>query len=155
MQESGRIEISKAERIEIYSTVSTSHFTESIAMDAQETENLTGLTGNRYMVRGVNIQSVQPLKYRLIFWGKDTFDDTDLDTDSYIDDVELDMTNSPAFRIDNANQHRLNVGALEILYEDYDITKELHISLQNLSATAKLAGASGAVQLDIKVSPRL
>ena len=148
-------DISKAEKIEIYSTVSTTHFTESIAMNAQETENLTGLTANMYMVRGVNIQSVQPLKYRLILWGTDGFNNTDLDTDSYIDDVILDMTKSSAFRIDNANQYRLNSGDLEILYEDYDITKKLHISLQNLSATAKIAGTSGAVQLDIKMSPRL
>lgn len=155
MKESGRVEVGRAERIEIYSTVSTTHFTGAIVMNAQETENLTGLSGNRFLVRGVNIQSVQPLKYRLIFWGRDTFDDTALDTDTYIDDVELDMSASPAFRVNNVNQYYLNVGALEILYEDYDTTKELHISLQNQSAVAKIAGALGAVQLDIKMSPRL
>jgi len=155
MQETLRIEVNKAEKIEIRSTVSTQHFTDAIVMNAQETENITGLKNNRYMVRGVNIQSVQPLKYRLVFWGRDIFDDIALDTDTYIDDVELDMTTSPAFRIDNINQYRLNVGGLEIVYEDYDVTKELHISLQNLSATAKIAGALGAVQLDIKMSPRL
>jgi len=148
-------DVSKAEKIEIVSTISTTNFTEAIAMYAQETENITGLSSNRYMVRAVNIQSIQPLKYRLIFWGKDTFDDTDLEVDSYIDDVELDMTSSPTFRINNTNQYLLNVGGMEILYEDYDSTNELHISLQNLSATSKIAGVLGAVQIDIKMSPRL
>jgi len=155
MQESGRIEISKAERIEIYSTMSTVHFTESIVINAHESESLTGLASNRYMIRAVNIQSIQPLKYLLEFYGTDSFDSTDIDTDSFIDHVELDMSAYPAFRVNNANQYKLNVGALEILYEDYDVTRELHISLHNLSPTAKIAGVSGAVQLDIKMSPRL
>lgn len=155
MQESGRVEISKAERIEIYSTVSTTHFTESIALNGHESESLTGLTGNRFKVIGVNIQSVQPLKFLLEFYGKDTFDSTNIDSDSFIDSVKLDMRSSAAFRVNNANQYKLSVGALEILYEDYDITKELHMSLHNLSATTKNAGATGAVQIDIKMSPRL
>jgi len=155
MQESGRVEISKAERIEIYSTVSTIHFTGSIVMNAHETENLTGLASNRYMIRAVNIQSVQPLKFLLEFYGTDGFNNTNIDIDSFIDHVELDMTAYPAFRVDNANQYKLNVGALEILYEDYDITKELHMSLHNMSPTAKIASALGAVQIDLKISPRL
>jgi len=66
------------------------------------------------------------------------------------------MTSSTsAFRIDSADQYRLNVSSLDILYEDYDQTKELHISLQNLSAVSKNAGSTGEVQLDIKMSPRL
>lgn len=148
-------DVSKAEKIEIISTDKDTHFTGTINYLDHEKENITGLTVNKYMIRGVNIQSIQPLKFRLVFWGKDTFDNTDLDVDSYIDDVELDMSQDPAFRINNANQYRLNVGDLNILYEDYDVTNELHISLQNLSATAKNAGATGYVQLDIKMTPRL
>jgi len=148
-------DISKAEKIEILSTISTVHFTESIVMNAHESENITGLVGNRYMIRSINIQSIQPLKFMLEFYGQDTFDNTDIDVDSFIDHVEIDMTSYPAFRVNNTNQYKLNVGSLEILYEDYDATKELHISLHNLSPTAKIAGVSGAVQMDIKVSPRL
>ena len=155
MLPSGRTEVNKAEKIEIYSTIKTTHFTGTIAMNAQETENLTGLVSNKYLIRGVNFQSIQPLKYRLIFFGRDTFNNTDLDVDTYIDDVELDMTAAPAFRINNANQYYLNVGDLYILYEDYDATKELHISLQNQSPTTKNAGATGYVQADFKMSPRL
>lgn len=148
-------DITKAEKIEIISTDKDTHFTESIAINAHEKENLTGLATSKYMIRGVNIQSDQALKYRLILWGSNTFDSTDLDVDTYIDDVELDMTASPAFRINSTGQYYLNVGDLQIIYEDYDGTRELHVSLQNQSGTAKNAGASGEVQLDIKMSPRL
>lgn len=147
--------ISKAEKIEIYSTDKDIHFTGQIIMNAHEEENITGLLSNRYMVRGVNIQSKQPLKYRLIFWSSDQFASTDLNLDYYIDDVELDMSAAPAFRINGANQYYLNSGDLAIIYEDFDITRELHISLQNESGPAKNAGVTGEVQLDIKMSPRL
>lgn len=147
--------ISKAEKIEIYSTNKDTNFTGAIVMNDHEKENLTGLLSNRYMVRGVNIQSDQPLKYRLIFWSSDQFDNTDLNLDYYIDDVELDMTMSPAFRINGVGQYYLNVGDLAIIYEDFDITRELHISLQNESAAPKNAGVTGEVQIDIKMTPRL
>lgn len=147
--------VSKAEEIEIISTDKDTHFTDEITMNSQETECLTGLTSNKYLIRGVNIQSTQQLEFRLIFWGRDTFNNTDLDIDVYIDDVELDMTSTSSFRIDNSNQYRLNVGSLDILYEDYDKTNELHVSLQNLSAVSKEAGTLGTVQIDIKMSPRL
>jgi hypothetical protein len=147
--------VSKAEKIEIYSTNKDTDFTGAIVMNDHQKLNLTGLLSNRYMVRGVNIQSIQPLKYRLIFWSSSAFDNVDLNLDTYIDDVELDMSSSPAFRINNAGQYYLNVGDLSIIYEDFDITRTLHISLQNESAVAKNALAAGAVQLDIKISPRL
>lgn len=155
MQESGRVEVSKAEKIEIYSTVSTIHFTGAISLYANESENLTGLLSNKYTIKDINIQSMQPLIWLLQFYGDDGFDDTNLDTDSFLDEIELDMTEDPAFRVNNANQYKLNFSGLEMLYEDYDRTKELHIMLQNQSATAKLAGVNGAVQIDIKMSPRL
>ena len=148
-------DISKAERIEIIETVSTTHFTGAIVMNAHESENITGLVGNRYMIRGINVQSDQPLKFMLEFYGKDTFDSTDIDVDSFIDHVEIDLSSYPTFRVNGADQYKLNVGDLEILYEDYDATNELHISLHNLSPTTKAAGAAGAVQFDIKMSPRL
>jgi len=147
--------VSRAEKVEIYSTDKDVHFTGALAMNAHETENITGLLSNRYMIRGVNFQSIQPLIYRLIFWSSSTFNNTDLDLDTYIDDVELDMTVLPAFRINGINQYYLNSGDLAIIYEDFDITRTLHVSLQNISPVAKIAGALGAVQLDIKMSPRL
>jgi len=148
--------IVKAEKIEIYNSVSTIHFTGAIAFNAQETENITGLLGNKYFIRGVNIQSIQPLDFNLIFYSSDVFDTPGvLDTDTFLDSVELDMTAAPTYRINNANQYKLNVSDLNIVYEDTDATTELHVGLQNFSAIAKIAGALGAVQLDFKMSPRV
>lgn len=148
------VDVVKAEATSILETVSTTHFTDAILINNHEEENLTGLTEDKVYIRGVNIQSAQNLHYRLIFWSKDTFDNTAIDTDSYLDDVDLDMTAAPAFRIGAANQYYLNVSGLGIIYEDEDETKELHMSLQNVAGPAKNAGAAGEVQLDILYSPR-
>lgn len=149
-------DVSKSEKISIIKTDKDTHFTSAIVQFNHETENLTGLTDNKIFIRGVNIQSDQNLKFRLIFWTKDTFADTDLDLDTYIDDVILDMSDTTnTFRINNTGQYYLNVSDLNILYEDEDSSNELHISLQNLSAVSKNAGATGEVQLDIKYAPRL
>lgn len=149
-------DISKSEKISILETDKDTHFTTAISQFDHETESLSGLSDNRVFIRGVNIQSDQPLKYRLIFWTKDTFANADLDTDSYIDDVVLDMSDeSSTFRINAAGQYYLNISDLNILYEDKDASNEIHCSLQNLSPTNKNAGATGEVQIDIKYAPRL
>jgi len=155
MQEHGRIEVAKAEKIESYYTISTLHFTGAIALYGNEKEDLTGLLSNKYTIKDINIQSIQPLKWRLQFYGSDTFESTNLDVDTFLDEIELDMTEEPAFRVNNANQYKLNRSGLNILYEDYDKTNELHIMLQNESATAKIAGVLGAVQIDFRITPRL
>lgn len=149
-------DISKSEKISIIETDKDTHFTTAIVQYDHETENLSGLTDNRIFIRGVNIQSDQALKFRLIFWTKDSFADIDLDDDSYIDDVILDMSdNDNAFRINDIGQYYLNISDLNILYEDKDSSNEVHCSLQNLSPTSKNAGAAGEVQIDIKYAPRL
>lgn len=154
----GAMSIIRGERVRLVKTDSTQHFTGAITMNNQETENITGLKSNKIYIRGVNIQSVQPLEYRLIFWSKGTFDDTDIDADTYFDDVELDMrivAGGAAFRISTANQYYLNVAGLGIVYEDEDGTYEIHMSLQNESAVAKIAGTLGAVQIDVFYTDRL
>lgn len=154
MQSSGRVVVQKPEKIHILNTVSTLHFTGALAMNAQETESVAGLLGNVISIMGVNAQSVQKLKFRLIFWASDEFDNTNLDTDSYVSDVVLDFTDTlVAFRIGSANQYYIDVRKLDIPFTTEN--KTLYCSLQNLSPTAKLAGASGAVQLDIKYALRL
>lgn len=147
--------ISRAEKVEVLSTNKDTNFIGAINQWAQEKANITGLTSNRYMIRGVNIQSTQPLKFQLLFWSSATFDNTDKNLDTFLDSVELDMSSSPTFQIDAINQYYLNISGLEIVYEDIDETQTLHISLQNLDPVAKLAGIPGNVQIDIKMTPRL
>lgn len=149
-------DITRSEKISIVTTDKDVEFTTAITQFNHDTENLSGLSDNKVFIRGVNIQSIQPLKYRLIFWTKDTFADINLNDDSYIDDVILDLSDEDnTFRINNTGQYYLNVTNLNILYEDQDETNEIHCSLQNLSAADKNAGATGYVQLDIKYAPRL
>ena len=121
-----------------------SHFTGAIAQNATEEENLTGLNTNKVRITSVAIQSDQQLDYRVILFNSDTFADTDLDADRYFADVELDLP-SYGFRIAGAGQYYMVVNGLSIDYEDLDASKELHVALQNLSATGKNAGATGEV----------
>jgi len=136
------------------STAGTS-FTDALAMNYMQTIHLSGLVANKIKIIAVNGQSIQNLKYRLIFWSSSTVNTTDLDTDKYVTDVVMDFTETlSTFQIDTGgglvNQYYLDVSALEALYEDEDSTVTLHVSLQNLSPIAKIAGALGAVQFDFK-----
>jgi len=155
MRESGRVEIARSEKNEKYWSVSTLHFTDLIAMNNVEDENITGLLSNKYTIRGISIQSVQPLLFMLDFYGSDTFRSSDLDLDTYLGSVELDMSEYPAVQKNGAGQYYLDKNDLNILYEDYDYSKELHVSIQNLSPVDKLAGSSGAIQIDFNMTPRL
>lgn len=125
-----------------------SHFTGAIAQYAKEDENLTGLLANKVRITGVAIQADQNLSFRVILWSKDTADDTDLDVDEYCGEVSLDLSTN-GFRIAGAGQYYLDMRGLEIDYEDDDESKELHVSLMNLSASAKNAGATGEVVIEV------
>lgn len=146
--------ISRSERVLIISTDKDDHFTEAITQNNHEKESLTGLESDKIYIRGVNIQADQALKFRLIFWSKDTFENSDIDEDSFLDYVDLDLA-THGYQIAGSGQYYLNSGDLAIVYEDKDETRELHMSLMNLGTTSKNAGASGEVQLDIKYGIRL
>jgi len=130
------------------------NFMETVHFDNQ-------LISNRIRIIAVNGQSRQPLKYRLIFWGSHTTQNTaDLDSDTYLTDIVMDFSDTlSAFQIDTGgglvNQVYADVSALDALYECFDSDYSLHVSLQNLSPVAKIAGANGAVQFDIKYALRL
>ncbi len=137
------------------SSVAGTSFDQALAMNYIQTIHLSGLVANKIKITAVNGQSRQPLKYRLIFWSSSTANTTNLDTDKYVTDVVMDFTDAlSTFQIDTGgglvNQYYLDVSALDALYEDIDETVTLHVSLQNISPIAKLAGANGAVQFDFK-----
>ena len=145
------VEITAAAPKQIFYTIVSdkdTHFTSSIAQNAKEDENIPGFLGNKIRIVGLVILSDQQLHYRVIFWRKDTFDDTDLDVDSFISSQELDLS-LDGWQIGATGQWYLAITSLNIDYEDEDTTNELHISLQNLSATAKNAGATGEVVLGV------
>jgi len=137
------------------SSTAGSSFTSALSQYEIETIHIAGLQSNQIKIIAINGQSVQPLKYRLIFWSSSTANTTNLDTDKFVTDVVMDFSDSlSTFQIDTGgglvNQYYLDVSDLVGLYTDDDGTVTLHMSLQNLSPTAKIAGALGAVQFDIK-----
>lgn len=122
------------------------HFTGAIVTNAKEDESLIGLLSSKIRIVGLAIQSDQQLHYRAIFWRRGTFEDADLDVDAFISEQELDLT-AIGYQIAGAGQWYAALTSLNIDYEDEDGTGELHVSLQNLSAAAKIAGAAGEVTL--------
>ena len=68
------------------------HFTEALVKNESEQESLTGLVSNRILIRNVALNTSQLLHFRLEFYSRDTFTDSDLDVDTFIGAVELDLT---------------------------------------------------------------
>lgn len=129
------------------------NFTGAIAQYAKEDEDLTGLLSNKVRIVGVSLQSDQSLHYKVLFWNKDTFDDTDLDLDAFCGEIDCDFT-SYGFQIGGAGQYYLDIRGVDIDYVDEDGTNELHVSLLNQSATSKNAGATGEISLTVYYEPR-
>lgn len=68
------------------------HFTDELVKDASEQENVAGLVSNKILIRNVSISSTQPLHFRLEFYSRDTFTDSDLNEDPFVGSVELDLS---------------------------------------------------------------
>lgn len=127
-----------------------SHFTTELAQYVTEEENISGLNSNKVMIYAIVIESDQQLNFRLHFFSKDIFADADLDVDTWIGFVDLDLV-SHGVRYGNTNQWLLNITSDQgqLLYEDEDETEELHLALENLSSQTKNAGATGEIKLKI------
>ena len=146
------VSVGREERDQKYTDKDT-HFTTLIAQNAIEEENITGLLSNEISITGVSIVSDQQLKFRLWFFETDKFQEANFDDDEFVDFVDLDLVTDGA-QIAGAGAWYFAATCLCIDYEDLDGTKELHIALQNLSATSKNAGATGEVKLKCSYIPR-
>jgi hypothetical protein len=139
------------------STDKDTHFTGSIAQNAKEDENITGLGFNSGLVVTVTIISDQNLSWDVYFWGTDGADDTsDLDNEKFLGRVSFAASDGD--RIGAANQYRYttnhsNQPYQPIRYIDLDGTEELHVSLVNRSGTSKNAGATGEVVVQFVIDP--
>ena len=129
-------------------------FTTAIAQNAIEEENITGLSDNKITITGIAFQAKEALSYRLWVFGTDGFADTDLDADQFIKYVDFDFATANG-QIAGAGQYYLAQTDLNIDYEDEDATNELHLALQNLSASAKTADADGEVKVKVSYKPRM
>jgi len=139
--------------IEIIETNKDNHFTEGISTNNIEKETLS-LISSKYVINGVSIQSKQPLNYKILIWGSNNFDNSNLNTEKYIGAIDLNMEKE-SFQINNTGQYRLNIEDLQLQYTDFQSTNNLYIGLMNLSNTSKLSGSNGEVKLIIKLNPRL
>ncbi len=123
-------------------------FTGAIPQNAKEDENLTGLAANKIVITDVMIEGEEDLAFYLLFWSTDAFENADLDVDTFLGFVDLDIP-SNGFRIGAANQYYLNVTDVNLNYEDEDATNELHVSLLCRTAAGKTAGVPGEVKVKI------
>lgn len=144
----GTTTITTVQGFVVIETDKDTHFTGALAQYAKEDENLTGLLADNIRITGIGILSDQQLKYKALFWYKDSFEDADLDLDEFCGEVELDIP-TYGFQVGGAGTWYLDVRNLHLDYIDSDASKELHISLINMSTTAKNAGATGEVKLFI------
>lgn len=144
-----------AERETFYTIKSDkdSHFSGALGQYAKENESLSGLITNKIRINGIAILSDQQLKYKVQLWRKDTFDNADLDEDTFIGEVDLDL-GVYGWQVGGTGKYYMYVGDLKLDYLDEDNTNELHISLMNMSGTGKVAGTSGEVVVLITYSPR-
>ena len=67
-------------------------FTSALGKNATEQENLTGLVSSRIKITRITIKSSRPLFFRLHLFSKDTFTNSDLNVDSYVGSVDLDLS---------------------------------------------------------------
>ena len=124
-------------------------FVGAIIQNAKEDASLAiGAAVDKIIITDIMIEADQNLQFYLLFWSTDGFEDADLDLDSFLGFVDLDIPNN-GFRIAGANQYYLNLTGVELHYEDDDATNELHVSLLNRSAVAKIAGGAGEVKIKI------
>ena len=130
-----------------------SQFEGALAQYAKLDENLTGLISDSIRITGIAILSDQQLHYKLILWYKDTFEDADLDVDEFCGEVDLDIP-TYGFQVGGAGTWYFNVANLHLDYTDADASQELHLSLINMSAAAKLADPDGNVKLFITYETR-
>ena len=128
------------------------HFTETVAKNGVERENLTGLRGNRVKITRISLQSDQQLDFQVLLYGTDAFEEANLDDDKFIASIEFNL---PTYGTQQTtNQWKLDIEDLNIDYIDGDSTKELHVVLKNLSPTDKNAGATGEVKLEFLCESR-
>jgi len=121
------------------------HFTGAIAKGAKEDESLTGLQSNNIIIKSIVIISKELIDWAPLFWDKNTFDDADLDVDSFMAGQAQLFLGSMAEPFDS--KYYYFYPELNMPYKDTDASKELHVSLmvEAASANAKAAGAGGEV----------
>jgi hypothetical protein len=131
------------------------HFTGAIAQNAKEDESIAFpnpmARTNECIIEGIAIQADQNLEWDIFIWSGSEYDNTDLDSDKFIEFVNFTATEQK--QIAASNQFYTAKTGLSIPYRDTDATNKLHVSLCNRSVTAKNAGANGEVVIVFMLRP--
>lgn len=142
--------------IQYISTNKDLHFTDEIVQNAKKDEAIPipdfHRVYNEIFIVGIAIQSKQLLEWDVFFWQSGNYNNTDLNTDSFLSHVTMPVTVER--QIGGANQYYSELTGLEIPYRCEDI-KIIYTSLCNRSVVAKLAGPTGDVKITFMVRPVL
>lgn len=130
------------------------NFTGALVQNAAATANLVvpvNLTSlglqTRARIQSVAILSAQNLAWEVWFFGRDLFQESDIDADTFLGRVAF-VANDGS-RIAAAGAYYYFAAPSGILYQDQDNTREIHVMLINRSAGAKDAGAAGEISVAI------
>lgn len=123
----------------------------ALVQNAQIGANLTGLASCKIRIKRIKVQSDQNLDWQFYFWKTNTWDDIDLDIDSFCGKATFDSATGE--QIAGANQYYYDSGMMDVVYEDLDGTFALHASLINRSAVAKIVGATGELIGEFEYEP--
>lgn len=134
--------------LKVISTDKDTHFTGGLNQYATEDETLTTLAASKVIIHKIVCESDQQLIWRLWFARSSAFDTTDLDTDKLDNYVEFDMV-ADGELYGNANQYRLTKNIHPPYNYISDTEGSIFLSLENMSATAKNAGATGEIVFHI------
>jgi hypothetical protein len=118
------------------------HFSGALNQYTKEDESLPNLLGNKIRITGITIEADQALDFWVMFWKKDTFNNSNLNEDTFIGMVELDLSTYGQV-VGGVGQYYMSLEDVNLDYEDADATNELHCSLYNASATTKRSATDG------------
>lgn len=130
-----------------------SAFTDAIAQNAQESENITlpgaFTAGSRARLRSINVISLENLAWELWLFANNRFITDVADIDLVFPRGRWGWAATDGARIAGAGPYYYYIDGLDIAYQDLDMFQQLHIMLVNRSAAAKTAGANGAIVVEL------
>lgn len=146
----------KGETFSIRSDKDT-HFTGALLQNNQEVAALSLPAEidinaiSEFSIEGITIQSKQNLLWQVMIWGAVGADDADLDLDTFKDSVSFPSSSGESIGNGAGSQFYYPSADLDIPYKFASPNDlKLYVGLVNRSLTAKLAGVTGEVVIEIK-----
>lgn len=126
-------------------------FTDGLAANAAENENLVGLSANEGVIESIAIISTENRAWELDLYATDGFRNADLDLTRYLGSVRF--AEGDGIQVAGAGPFYYDASNLGLPAIDSDGTRELHVALVNRSLLAKTAGAGGKLSVVITFRP--